>query len=235
MRISMQAVLFSLVVALLFAASGCPRSGGGGTADETVVVLNAGQRAVRVGVARPPLFGGQAATAQSSDTITDLTPPLQPGESTTLLFPAMTTSETFNVFVTGIDTGDELLGPFSCRIDRACRDIEPPRLVWTGATVLCANLDQTVIELVNESSATAYLLIGDEQPALPTLPFAPGETRFTQLARTAGSANSARVRAVTINPILGPLEVAVTQCGFLQPCRTARVRFDGQFLECDTF
>jgi hypothetical protein len=201
------------------------------TGDAIVTVVNSGQTAVRIGIDRSTSVGA----AQPAPTLTDLTPLLMPGESVMLTLPGLSSARTFDVFIIGPDSQADLLGPFPCRIDLSCFNADATQIIWTGSTVLCTGrLDQAVVELANQSDRTVYLLVEDEQPALPLLPLTPGESRFVELPRT-GLAGSFRVRAVSIGPILGPNILAFTDCSLFQTCAAARVQFDGQRLNCVGF
>lgn len=235
--------LLSVLLTLCCAAaliSGCPRTGGtggngntgGDSIDTSLSVTNASQAPVRIGIDRTSASSFIGVTSQPAGSITDLSNLLQPGESDTLPLTVIAAVEQFNVFVIEPSSSQQLLGPFPCRIDRVCLESSAARVIWTGTDVLFTDLNDAIVQLTNKSAATAYLLVGDEQPQLPLLPLSPGESRFLQVSRTAALGGTLQVRAVTFNPLVGPTVAAFTQCGLLRVCENLTVTFDGQSMTC---
>lgn len=222
---------FALAAAALLSA-GCPAvpqdGGGGGIPSSTTLrVTNGGLSPVRVALDRASSAGsGQGA----NPTITDLTEVLQPGESTSLDISGIRSSGAFNAYVVPAEAGATLLGPFGCQVDWTCGSDAPARLIWSGESVLCTGVETALLELVNLSDETAYLLVDDEQPALPLLPLAPGESRFASFE---SRLSDVLVQAVVNDAVLGQTVVAFTRCARLRSCEVARVAYDGNALSCD--
>lgn len=216
--------------AALFVPGGCARLGSGGGAPRaptTLLVVNGAQTAARVGIAQ-----GTLSSPGDADVISDLTPLLQPGETAELPLEVVATPLRFSAIALSSD-GRNTLGPFACEVDLSCLSDRPVPVIWTGAEVICASLNRAIVWLSNESNSTAYLLIGDEQPALPLLPLSAGESRFAQL--DSNVAGGIQVRAVRFDPVLGPTLVAFTQCPLVGTCLTVRAAFDGNALDCGGF
>ncbi len=220
-----------IAAAGLWAAGCVPPAPRNSLPVESLKIVNAGRADVRVALDRSRSLGVAQPSGQAAPLITDITPQLTPGDSVTLDLSDLSAAETFEAYVL-VDGDDDLRGPFACRIDLACGNADATSVIWTGSEVLCTGrIDVAVVELVNGSDASVYLLAEDEQPALPLLPLAPGESRFVQVARPAGSAGIF-VQAVEVTPIFGASVVDFTSCRLAQSCRSTTVRFDGRVLDC---
>lgn len=212
------------------APSGCARLGGGDAEvpSVTITILNGGQSAVRVAIDRSPSL----ATSQVSggSTVTDLTPLVQPGDSTELELPLVATPLRFDAFAIVPSEDAQLRGPFRCEVDALCLGDRAVRAIWTGADLVCTSLDRPIAALHNGSDATVYLLVADEEPDLPLLPLSPGESRFTPLP--AGLVGGVRVRAMRFDSTLGVTLIAFSQCPLVGTCLELSVVFDGRTLSC---
>lgn len=192
-----------------------------GSSDEvTVRVFNGGLELVRLGFDRG-----------TTGTITELTPPIAPNDALSLDLPLART-RSFDVFVRGAETGNQFLGPFPCDIDIFCDDPNETHIIWTGSQVLCTSTGLSVIELLNDSAGTAFLLVDDEQPQLPILPLLPGERRFVAAVRSGGQA-SPLIRVFVDDPLLGLRLVEFTRCRAELGCAPQVVRYDGQRIFCE--
>jgi hypothetical protein len=229
MQRSTRAIARLFPVVALLTGHGCYTGSDGSGGLATLTIINASQSAVRIGIDRKQFYIWQPPETQSEPMITDLTPLLLPGESTTVSLPVTSLVEQFDVFVIGLENDSQPLGSFPCQIDRYCLNAGTARIVWTGETVLFTSADQTLIELTNDGTETLYLLVEDEEPVLALLPLNPGESRHLQLPRGPGNFY---VRAVRIDPLLGPILVAYTYCSLFDICQPAHVDFDGQTLIC---
>ena len=218
MRYALFTVAAAAVGYAAWLAVGCSPSGLGGAGEVTVRVCNGGLDDVRVGVDRT-----------GTGTVSQITPAIPPSGSARLTL-TLTTGRTFDAFARGAETGNEFAGPFPCTVDLFCGDPNETQLIWTGAEVLCTATDVAIVELVNESSETAFLLADDEQPQLPILPLLPGERRF--VARPAGAGQSSvLVRAFVDDPLRGLQLMDFVTCRVGVGCRPVRVRYaDGGLL-----
>lgn len=209
-------------------AVGCVRPGGGGTPRQESLTLhlrNGARTAVRLGIDRNPFTGAEG----GSGSISDLTPLLQPGEEFDLPLALVTVPFRFDAYAIVAET-DDLRGPFPCEVALVCMGAAAVPVIWTGSDVVCASQNRPIVSLKNESDTTVYLLVGDEQPALPLLPLAPGEARDTQLGEN--TVGGVMVRAVRFDAILGQTLVAFTQCPLVGSCVSIESVFDGSALTC---
>lgn len=218
--------------------SGCPQTkresdNAGRVSTTQLRIDNVAKSPIRIGVDQSATLGPTTATSGDAGVITDLTPLLEPGESFDL--PISTGGIVTEVRLYAIppeDVGD-VRGPFTCRFDIGCTTAGGMRAVWTGAAIIHSGVNSAMLELANRSERTAFLLVGDETPAVPLLPLLPGESRFVAIPRAGTIAASVEVSAVVIDPNLGPRLAAAGNCGVLGVCHGGRVEFDGATVACE--
>ena len=184
-----------------------------------MLVFNGGLDDVRVGIDR-----------SGAGTISQITPLVPPNGKTRLTL-TLNRGRAFDAFARGAETGNEFAGPFACAVDLFCGDPNETQLIWTGEEVLCTGTAVVIVELLNESSDTAFLLVEDEEPQLPILPLLPGERRFVSRPQGAGP-SGVLIRAFVDDPLLGLRLTDFVTCRASVGCRPVRVGYGDEGLRC---